>query len=162
MGGRILPISPSLGLFQWLHLRCIFNNDYLLKVKFDIFTGVTVHRGSCSSNMGQTPVLDQFLSSLQEIVQSRDGSKLQDFLQLEPPLSDIYQRMIVELRQNYGPGPKTDADILQRCERLVPRTKGGSSWIAFPAFVKLYLIFLRDMNTDNLLETYNQLKALLK
>jgi len=112
--------------------------------------------------MGQTPVLDQFLGSLQEIVQSRDGSKLQDFLQLEPPLSEIYQRMIVELRQNYGPGPKSDTDILQRCERLVPRIKGGSSWTAFPTFVKLYLIFLRDMNTDNLLETYNQLKALLK
>lgn len=111
--------------------------------------------------MGQTPVLDQFLASLQDIVQKRDGTKLQDFLQLEPPLSDIYQRMIVELRQNCA-GPKADSDILQRCERLVPRTKGSSSWTAFSTFVKLYLIFLRDMNTDNLLETYNQLKTLLK
>jgi hypothetical protein len=112
--------------------------------------------------MGQTPVLDQFLGSLQDIIQKRDGTKLQDFLQLEPPLSDIYQRMIVELQQNCGSGPKADADIQQRCERLVPRTKGSSSWTAFPTFLKLYLIFLRDMNTDNLLETYNQLKALLK
>ncbi|KAJ5393101.1 uncharacterized protein N7487_010742 [Penicillium crustosum] len=110
--------------------------------------------------MGQTPVLDQFLSSLQELVQKRDGAKVQDFLQLEPPLSEIYQRMIGELRQHYGPGSKTDAELLQRCEPLVPRSKGGS-WTAFPTFVKLYLIFLRDMNTDNLLETYNQLKALL-
>lgn len=111
--------------------------------------------------MGQTPVLDQFLGSLQELVQKRDGAKVQDFLQLEPPLSDIYQRMISELRQNYAPGSKTDTELLQRCEPLVPRSKGGS-WTAFPTFVKLYLIFLRDMNTDNLLETYNQLKALLK
>jgi hypothetical protein len=112
--------------------------------------------------MGPTPVLDQFLASLQELVQNRDGAKVQDFLQLEPPLSDIYQRMIVELRQSYAPGPKTEAALLQRCEPLVPRSKGGGSWTAFPVFVKLYLIFLRDMNTDNLLETYNQLKALLK
>lgn len=111
--------------------------------------------------MSQTPVLDQFLGSLQELVQKRDGAKVQDFLQLEPPLSDIYQRMISELRQNYGPGPKSDAELLRRCEPLVPRSK-SSSWTAFPTFVKLYLIFLRDMNTDNLLETYNQLKALLK
>lgn len=110
--------------------------------------------------MGQTPVLDQFLGSLQELVQKRDGAKVQDFLQLEPPLSDIYQRMISELRDHYTLGPKTDNELLQRCEPLVPRSKG--SWTAFPTFVKLYLTFLRDMNTDNLLETYNQLKALLK
>ncbi|KAJ5260845.1 hypothetical protein N7524_008478 [Penicillium chrysogenum] len=110
--------------------------------------------------MGQTPVLDQFLGSLQELVQNRDGAKVQDFLQLEPPLSDIYQRMVSELRQYYAPGSKADTELLQRCEPLVPRSKGGS-WTAFPTFVKLYLIFLRDMNTDNLLETYNQLKALL-
>ncbi|EKV06942.1 PCI/PINT associated module [Penicillium digitatum] len=109
--------------------------------------------------MGQTPVLDQFLGSLQELVQKRDGAKVQDFLQLEPPLSDIYQRMISELRDHYTLGPKTDNELLQRCEPLVPRSKG--SWTAFPTFVKLYLTFLRDMNTDNLLETYNQLKALL-
>ncbi|CAP97322.1 Pc22g00340 [Penicillium rubens Wisconsin 54-1255] len=110
--------------------------------------------------MGQTPVLDQFLGSLQELVQNRDGAKVQDFLQLEPPLSDIYQRMVSELRQYYAPGSKADTELLQRCEPLVPRSKGGS-WTAFPTFAKLYLIFLRDMNTDNLLETYNQLKALL-
>ncbi|CAG8219386.1 unnamed protein product [Penicillium salamii] len=111
--------------------------------------------------MSQTPILDQFLGNLQEIVQNRDGSKLQDFLQLEPPLSEIYQRMIAELRQHYATSAKADADILQRCERLVPRTKNGSSWAAFPAFMRMYLTFLREMNTDNLLETYNQLKALL-
>lgn len=112
--------------------------------------------------MSPTPVLDQFLGSLQEIVQNRDGSKLQDFLQLEPPLSEIYQRMTAELRQLYANNHKADADIRQRCERLVPRTKNASSWAAFPVFVKMYLSFLREMNTDNLLETYNQLKALLK
>ncbi|KAJ5169981.1 PCI/PINT associated module [Penicillium coprophilum] len=110
--------------------------------------------------MGQTPVLDQFLGSLQELVQKRDGAKVQDFLQLEPPLSEVYQLMVNELQQNYAPGARAETELLQRCEPLVPRSKGGS-WTAFPTFVKLYLIFLRDMNTDNLLETYNQLKTLL-
>ena len=109
-----------------------------------------------------TTVLDQFLGSVADLVQKRDGAKLQDFLQIEPPLSDIYQRMIEELRQRYAPGPRSDAELQQRCEALVPRAKGASSWTAFPTFMKLYLTFLRDVNVDNLLETYNLLKALLK
>lgn len=112
--------------------------------------------------MAQTPILDQFLGSLAEIVQSRDGAKLQDFLQIEPPLSEIYQRMIEELRQQYPPGPQSDTTLQQRCESLVPKTKGGSSWSAFPTFMKLYFSFLRDVNVENLLETYNLLRALLK
>lgn len=108
-----------------------------------------------------TPVLDQFLSSLAELVENRDGAKLQDFLQIEPPLSDIYLRMIDELRQRYPPSLQQDSELLKRCE-AVSRFKGGSSWTAFPTFLKLYLTFLRDVNVDNLLDTYNLLKGLLK
>ncbi|KAJ6126533.1 hypothetical protein N7523_002145 [Penicillium sp. IBT 18751x] len=107
-----------------------------------------------------TPILDQFLSSVAGFVQNRDGAKLQDFLQIEPPLSDIYQQMIQELRRRY-PSPQGDNELLQRCEGLVPRTKGASSWTAFPTFMKLYFAFLRDVNVDNLLETYNRLRGLL-
>lgn len=109
-----------------------------------------------------TPVLDQFLGSVAELVQNRDGVKLQDFLQIEPPLSDIYMRMIDELRQHYASGPQKDAELLRRCEGLVPRSKGSSSWTAFPTFLKLYLTFLRDVNVGNLLDTYNFLKGLVK
>ncbi|OOQ87314.1 COP9 signalosome complex subunit 12 [Penicillium brasilianum] len=110
---------------------------------------------------GQPPILDEFLGGIAAQIQNRDGAKLQDFLQIEPPLSEAYQRLIQELRERYPPGPQTDSNLLQRCEALVPRTKGGSSWTAFPTFMKLYFTFLRDVNTDNLLDTYNQLKALL-
>ncbi|KAJ5917742.1 hypothetical protein N7454_010117 [Penicillium verhagenii] len=109
-----------------------------------------------------TTILDQFLANLSELIQKRDGSRLQDFLQIEPPLSNIYQQMTDELRQRYRPGPKTDAELLRRCEALVPRTtEESSSWSAFPTFMKLYFTFLRDVNVDNLLETYNLLRALL-
>ncbi|KAJ5679961.1 hypothetical protein N7462_008205 [Penicillium macrosclerotiorum] len=108
-----------------------------------------------------SPILDQFLGSLSDLIQTRDGAKLQDFLQIEPPLSDIYQRMIGELRQSYPPSPQSDTRLLQRCEALVPRNKTATSWSAFPTFMKLYFVFLRDVNTDNLLETYNMLKGLL-
>lgn len=105
-------------------------------------------------------VLDQFLAGIAELLKTRDGAKLQDYLQIEPPLPEIYAQMINELRQNY-PASK-DAELHRRCEGVVPRSKGGSSWSAFPVFMKLYFAFLRDVNVENLLETYNLLKGLLK
>lgn len=111
---------------------------------------------------GRTPILDKFLSNLAQIIQDRDGVRLQDFLQIEPPLSDVYQSMVQELRQHYQAGPRADAELLERCEALVPRTPTSSSWSAFPIFMRLYFHFLRDVNVDNLLETYNLLKALVK
>lgn len=110
-----------------------------------------------------SPVLDRFLSSIAELVRNRDGVKLQDFLQLEPPLPDVYQQMAAELRQQFPPGSsQKDSDLQKQCEGLVPRSKGSSSWPAFPTFMKLYFSFLRDVNVENLLETYNMLNGLLK
>ncbi|KAL4735617.1 hypothetical protein BDV11DRAFT_29411 [Aspergillus similis] len=108
-----------------------------------------------------TPVLDRFITSLAEIVRDRDGAKLQDFLQIEPPLPDVYRQMVDELRQNYPNGSTKEAELLRRCEGLVPKSKGSSAWAAFPTFMKLYFCFLRDVNVDNLLETYDMLKMLL-
>ncbi|KAL2869668.1 uncharacterized protein BJX67DRAFT_319170 [Aspergillus lucknowensis] len=106
-------------------------------------------------------VLDRFFTGLAEIVRNRDGAKLQDFLQIEPPLPDVYAQMVDELRQQYPNGSPKEADLLRRCEGLVPKSAGGSAWTAFPTFMKLYFSFLRDVNIENLLETYDMLKALL-
>ena len=110
----------------------------------------------------QTSVLNRFLGDIAAIVKEHNGTKLQDFLQIEPPLPSIYGQMVDELRHFYPSGQSGDAELLRRCESLVPRGKGNSSWTAFPAFMKLYLTFLRDVNLENLLETYNLLKGLLK
>ncbi|KAL4926399.1 uncharacterized protein BDV17DRAFT_283340 [Aspergillus undulatus] len=106
-------------------------------------------------------VLDRFLTSLAEIVRDRDGAKFQDFLQIEPPLPQVYSEMVNELRQKYPNGSPKEADLLRKCEVLVPKSKGGSAWTAFPTFMKLYFSFLRDVNVENLLETYDMLKGLL-
>ncbi|KKK20204.1 hypothetical protein ARAM_001743 [Aspergillus rambellii] len=108
-----------------------------------------------------TPVLDRFITGLTDLIRNRDGAKLQDFLQIEPPLPDVYRQMVDELRQHYPSGSPKEAELLRRCEGLVPRSKGSSSWTAFPTFMKLYFTFLRDVNVENLLETYNLLKGLL-
>ncbi|KAL5344079.1 hypothetical protein BJX70DRAFT_7591 [Aspergillus crustosus] len=108
-----------------------------------------------------TSNLDRFLASLADIVRDRDGAKLQDFLQIEPPLPNVYGQMVDELRQKYPNGSSQETDLLRRCETLVPKTKDSGSWPAFPTFMKLYFCFLRDVNVENLLETYDKLKGLL-
>lgn len=107
-------------------------------------------------------VLQQFTSSIGELVFNRNGTQLQDYLQLEPPLPPIYTQMVNELRQRFPSGPQGDAKLLNFCESILSSSKGAISWSTFAPFMKLYLSFLRDVNTDNLLETYNLLKGLLK
>jgi hypothetical protein len=113
--------------------------------------------------VAETPVLNNFLSSVAELVRSRDGAKLQDFLQLEPPLPPIYTQMISELRNRYPrDASNTETELQDLCEKLVPQTDAGSQWSSFTTFMRLYFSFLRDVNVENLLETYDLLKGLLK
>lgn len=107
-------------------------------------------------------MLEQFLAAIAELVKNRDGVKLQDYLQLEPPLNEVYQQMVAELRYDYPDNPEKNKELLRRCEGLVPRSKHGGSWSAFPVFIKQYFAFLRDVYVEHLLQTYEELKGLLK
>lgn len=102
------------------------------------------------------------MAAIAELVKNRDGAKIQDYLQLEPPLNEIYQQMVAELRYDFPDTPEKNKELQRRCEQLVPRSKNSSSWSAFPVFMKLYFAFLRDVYVENLLETYEKLKELLK
>lgn len=115
--------------------------------------------GAASSD---TPVLDSFTASIAELVRNRDGAKLQDYLQIEPPLSQVYQQMVAELQRKYPSNDKNEEQLFKKCEGLVPSADTGSSWTAFVNFMRSYFNFMRDVNVDNLLDTYNLLKGLLK
>ncbi|PGG96008.1 hypothetical protein AJ79_09775 [Helicocarpus griseus UAMH5409] len=108
-----------------------------------------------------TPVIDSFISSVADLVRNRDGAKLQDFLQIEPPLPPVYHDMITEIRGQYPQNRNNDEQLLGKCESVVPASESGSSWSAFPIFLRQYFTFLRDVNIENLLDTYDLLKALL-
>lgn len=109
-------------------------------------------------SQAQTPILDKFITSISQLVTAREGDKLQDYLQIEPEWPPIYYQMVKELRSTFPKdSPRSDAKILAKCERL-----GKGTWIAFPMFMRLYFTFLRDVDVNNLLETYNLLRALLK
>lgn len=111
-----------------------------------------------------TPVLDNFCSEITELIRTRNGSRLQDYLQVEPPLPEVYTQMVTELRGRYPKGAAgKEAELVKKCESLMPsRTRSGSPWIPFPILMRLYFTFIRDVNVENLLETYELLKGLLK
>jgi hypothetical protein len=108
-----------------------------------------------------TPTLDQFFGEITEHVARREGEKLQDFLQVVPPFRDAYRLMRDEL-QHVFPKGKGDAPLLKRCEAVVPKGRGISSWPAFPVFLKLYLSYIRNVDIGDIPETYNALKTLFK
>ncbi|EON65482.1 hypothetical protein W97_04720 [Coniosporium apollinis CBS 100218] len=110
-----------------------------------------------------TPTLDQFLAELQRIICEQNGAQLQDYLVIEPPYRQLYTAMIAEIRQRY---PKGKEDELEgKCSAALPEARegaDGSPWTAFIKFITQYFAFIRDVNVENLLETYNQLSELVQ
>lgn len=138
---------------QQLHLGREFVNS--------ISSPTSLRDFSMESAPSPTPVLDQFLDGIAQLIQAKDGKKLQDFLQLEPPLRQSYLEIAQEVSQRYPAG--ADKGLEERCEELVPLDqKETHPWNAFPVFMKMYFNFLRDMDKGDLLETHDLLKALLK
>ncbi|KAI4151975.1 MAG: hypothetical protein LQ340_003170, partial [Diploschistes diacapsis] len=109
-----------------------------------------------------TPTLDQFLSEIAQILRAKDGSKLQDFLAIEPPLPPIYKTLADELRRIY-PQDKSKS-LEEKCESFLPADDGpqGGSWPAFISFLVQYLSFLRDLDPSNLVSTHEKLKSLFR
>ena len=112
--------------------------------------------------MPDTPTLDQFLAEISTILRDQDGTKLNDFLIIEPPYSAIYDTLIEEIRQQY---PKTNENVLDsKITLALPEARDGldgASWNAFIKFLVCYLAFLRDVDLSNLLHTYNLLSELV-
>ena len=110
-----------------------------------------------------TQTIDQFLGGIFRILQERNGAKLQDYLILEPPLPTLYLTLVSELRQSFPAGCEDNLET--KCNKLLPQDEEGDiggSWTAFVSFLVQYFVFLRDVNPDQLVETHDMLKGLLK
>lgn len=107
--------------------------------------------------------VDQFLGEISRLVRESDGPQLQAYLVIEPPYGDLYQVMIRELRQSFSKG--NDEALETKCSSLIPEAQGGgevASWTAFTKFMVQYLVFIRDVDIQNLLDTYNLLNELVQ
>ena len=109
---------------------------------------------------------DSFLLEIGHILQEKDAAKLQDYLILEPPLPTLYTQIVGELRKVFPQGNAAATAALEsKCDTTLPKdVEGdvGGTWPAFLSFLTGYLAFLRDVNADQLVETHDMLKALLK
>ena len=109
-----------------------------------------------------TSTIDRLLQEIGNIIKQRAGARLQDVLQLEPPLPPIYSQIVSELHATF---PKdNDQGLVGRCEAIVPAADDGLGleWGAFPDFLARYFRFLRDADPGNLLDLYDKLKTLTK
>lgn len=110
-----------------------------------------------------SPTLDKFLLEIARILREKNGSQLQDFMLLEPPLPPLYNLIVSELRQSY---PPSSQDALEsKCKAYLPEHEEGDeggSWLSFISFAVKYFAFLRDVDVNNLVETHDMLKGLLR
>ncbi|KZF25181.1 hypothetical protein L228DRAFT_243975 [Xylona heveae TC161] len=110
-----------------------------------------------------TPTVEKFLLEVSRVLRERNGPQLQDILVIEPPLPPLYNLMVNELR-NAFPSGQDDA-LEDKCTRALPEyveMEDGSSWTAFIKFMRQYFCFLRDVNVENLVETFQLLRNLVK
>lgn len=113
--------------------------------------------------MTSTSTLEQFISEISKILREKDALKLQDYLIIEPPYSNIYNAMIGELRHAFPKGTEDRLDA--KCSSGLPEARNGEDdapWTAFVKFMVQYFCFLRDVNIENLLDTYNLLSDLVQ
>jgi nuclear mRNA export protein PCID2/THP1 len=113
----------------------------------------------------QVPTLVQFLGEISKILRQQNAAQLQDYLVIEPPYGDLYNVMITELR-NVFPKDADQEDVLEEiCSGALPEARegiDGATWTAFIKFIVQYFIFIRDVNIENLLDTYNLLSELVQ
>ena len=106
----------------------------------------------------------QFLTSIRQFVIAQDGQSLRDWLKVEPPVSEIYERLAAELRSSFP----VDGDALERTvdnclpEEDEPSEDKGSPWPGLNSFLKDYLEYWRDANFNDAARLHTQLSNLLK
>ena len=109
------------------------------------------------------PTLDQFLGEITKILLSKNGAQLQEYLLIEPPLPPLYNQIVGELKQAYP--QNAQAPLETKVKSFIPERDeddANGSRIPFISFMVKYFSFLRDVNVENLIETHDMLKALLK
>lgn len=110
-----------------------------------------------------TETIDRFLGEIARIVKEKDGAGLQQYLVIEPPLPPLYGQIVMELKQTF---PIFNEGALEKkCIEFIPdyeEGEDGGSRISFISFLVKYFVFLRDVDSNNLIQTHSMLKALLK
>lgn len=117
----------------------------------------------------QTSIEAQFCNEVNEALRAHDGPRLLSILQLEPPFGPIYQNLIDSLRKKYSKSnARSEAQLETIVRNNVPETGEGEdeegrpvpNWTPMVAFIASWMAFIRDVNVENLLDTYERLSDL--
>lgn len=101
----------------------------------------------------------QFLSQVRGFLKTRNGERLRQWLQVEPPVPDQYHALSQELR--------SIASIEKLVEQHLPEEDDlpqdqGTAWRGFNAFMEDYLKYWRDVDFEDLLGAHDLLMGLTK
>ena len=106
-----------------------------------------------------THLLQQMLRLLNNTIASEDGDLLQKQLPIEPPFHDDYISLLAEINSTFS-----DIDSLKEFIRNgidVSSSDDKDAWYALPDFLSQYFSFIRDVNLQDLLATYEMLSNLM-
>jgi tetratricopeptide (TPR) repeat protein len=117
----------------------------------------------------QNSIETQFCNTVNAALQSHDGGKLRSILIIEPPFDHIYQQLIDSLKKRYPNNAASSEEALESVLRNgVPETQESEddkghpvpAWGAMVSFLAGWMAFIRDVNVDNILDTYERLADL--
>lgn len=107
--------------------------------------------------------------AVNDAIRTRNAIELASIVLLEPPFPPIYEELIQSLRNNYPQSTDSSESRLDQLVRKVVTETAESQdeegrpvqgWNAMVTFLVGWMTFLRDMDLDNLLHTYQGLKEL--
>lgn len=117
----------------------------------------------------QNSVETRLCTAVNDAIKTRNAVELASIVLLEPPFPPIYEELIQSLRNNYSQNVSNSESRLEQLVRKVvtetaeyqdEQGKPVQSWNAMVTFLVGWMTFLRDLDMDNLLHTYQSLKDL--
>ena len=120
---------------------------------------ITASDASWYTIMSATPLLRKFFDLLNNQIKVNNGEALRNLLPIEPPFSEDYHSLLNEIFSRFK-----DEDSLKETIRSninVVSQDDKDAWYAFPDYLQTYFSFIRTVNPNNLLETYEKLRSLL-
>jgi hypothetical protein len=102
----------------------------------------------------------QFFDLLNGAINAQNGENLKTLLPIEPPFQPDYHKLLDEVFARF-----TDVDVLKEAIRTsitAASIDDKDAWQAFPEFLATWFQFVKTVNPENLLETYEKLSNLLK
>jgi nuclear mRNA export protein PCID2/THP1 len=107
----------------------------------------------------QPPLFSQFANLLNNAIHNQDGQGLLKLLPIEPPFDSDYGRLLNEIFSVFKSLDSLKASIRSAIAVIAKDDK--DAWHAFSDFLATYFEFIRNLNVENLLETYERLSNLL-